>query len=184
MKKGIALLAMLIVLGLLAGCSSKRVVFDYSESADFTQFRTFQYESTNTTLEAQNQLIHTRIVEAIRRNMTASGLTEVDNDPDVYVSYYGSTSEEVRLNTTYMGYSNWSSGHRHSRSRSSMGMSSSTTTATTLTTGTLLIDIWDAQENVLIWRGEVSDSLSGDPGRDSDRINQGVESVLANFPPK
>ena len=179
MKRGIALLTVLIVLGLLAGCSSKSVVFDYSENADFTQYRTFKYEPTNTTLEAQNQLVHTRIVEALRRELTAAGLTEDDQDPDIYVSYYGSTSEEIRLNTTYMGYNSWSSRHRHS-----MGMASSTTTATTLTTGTLLIDIWDARESVLIWRGEVSDSLSGDPGRDADRINRGVESVLSNFPPR
>ena len=179
MKRGLALPTVLIVLGLLAGCSSKRVVFDYSETADFTEFRTFQYKPTETTVEASNQLVHNRIVEAIRREMTAAGLTEADSDPDVYVSYYGSTSEEVRLNTTYMGYNSWSSRHRHS-----MGMASSTTTATTLTTGTLLIDIWDARESVLVWRGEVSDSLSGDPGRDADRLNRAIASVLANFPPK
>lgn len=183
MKRVITLMAAVVLMGLLSGCSTKSVVYDFSETADFTQFQTFQYKSSEATLERNNSLVHTRIVEAIRREMTASGLTETDNDPDVYVSYYGDTNETVRLNTTYMGYSGWSSRHRHYRG-SSMTMVTSTTTATTITTGTLLIDIWDAREPALVWRGEVSSSLSGDPARDADRINNGVAAVLKNFPPQ
>lgn len=182
MKKATFLLAAVVVLGLLAGCSTKSVVYDFSETADFEQFKTFQYKPSESNLEVNSPLVHTRIVEAIRREMVNSGLTEAESDPDVYVSYYGSSSESVRLNTTYMGYSGWSSRHRHYRG-SSMTMVTSTTTATTITTGTLLIDIWDAREPALVWRGEVSSSLSGDPGRDADRINQGVAAVLENFPP-
>lgn len=180
MKRRIALLTVLIVLCLLAGCSSKSVVFDFSETADFTQFRTFQYAPTNTTFESTNPLAHGRIVAAINREMRAAGLTEVDNDPDVFVSYYGGISEETHLTTTHMGYSTWSSHHWHSRG----GMVTSTTTATTLTTGTLIIDIWDARQDVLVWRGEVSDSLTSDPGRNADIINRAIASVLANFPPR
>ena len=183
MKRAFTLLVAMVVLGLLAGCSTKSVVFDYSEAADFSQFRTFQYKSSDSNLEAANPLVHTRIVEAIRREMGNSGLSEVESDPDVFVSYYGSTSESVRLNTTYMGYSGWSSRHWHHRG-SSMSMVTSTTTATTITTGTLLIDIWDAREEALVWRGEVSSSISGDPGRDADRINRGVAAALENFPPR
>ena len=127
MKKATFLLAALIVFGLLTGCSSKNVVYDFSEAADFTQFRTFKYEGSDSNLEVTSPLVHTRIVEAIRREMGNSGLTEDESDPDVYVSYYGNTSETVRLNTTSMGYSNWSSRHHHHRG-GSMSMVTSTTT--------------------------------------------------------
>ena len=113
--------------------------------------------------------------------MVESGLSEVESDPDVHVSYYGSTSQEIRLNSTHTGYSWGSSWHRHGMG---MGMSTSTTTTSTITTGTLLIDIWDARENVLVWRGRVSDTLSGSLGQDADRINNGIAAALAEFPPR
>ena len=171
----------LMLVVLLAGCSSMRVSTDFSEAADFMQFKTFQYKETDFTVATANPLVHARIVEAIRHGIVESGLSEVESDPDVYVSYYGSMSQEIRLNTTSTGYSWGSSRHWHGHG---MGLSTATTTSHTITTGHLLIDIWDAQENILVWRGQVSDTLSGSPGQDADRINRGIASVLSEFPPR
>jgi len=180
-KVRVGLLAVgLLAVGLLSGCSSMRVVTDYSEAADFTQFKTFQYKNTDTTVEGSNPLVHTRIVEALRREMTAAGLTEVESDPDVYISYYGSTSQQVVFNTTHMGYG-WGTSSWH---RSGMSMTSSRTTASTFTSGTLVIDIWDARAKELVWRGEVTDSLSNNPNQNADRINRGIVNALAQFPPR
>ena len=170
----------LLVLGLLAGCSTMKVVTDYSESADFSRFKTFQYRETDMTIADTNPLAHRRIVNAIKQEMIANGLTEVDLDPDVYVTYYGKVEEQIILHSTNLGYSygsnwRWGGGVGHP--------TFPTTIATTYLQGTLVIDIWEAEQKELVWRGVVSDAVSGNPDRDTARINRGISRAFERFPP-
>lgn len=168
----------MLALGLVAGCSTTSVVTDYADDVDFSQFRTFQYKDSGTTMADTNQLAHRRIVNAIRREMTASGLTEVESNPDVYVSYYGRVDEQVVEMTTFTGYNTqgirW---HRHPDDPQWV------TTTTTHRTGTLLIDIWEAAQKQLVWRGTVSDAVSKDPERNNARIDGGIAEAFESFPP-
>ena len=47
-------LYLLMILGLLVGCSTMKVVTDYSESADFSRFKTFQDKETDMTIADRN----------------------------------------------------------------------------------------------------------------------------------
>ena len=169
-----------IAIGLLMGCSSMSVNTDYSVDADFSQFKTFQYQDTEGNLEAKSPLAHQRIVAAVRQQMTASGLTEVDGDPDVFVTYHGATGEQLQFSTMYTGVSGWS-GAGWPRG---MGISSSTTRATTITEGTLVMDVWDAGKNSLVWRGVAQSTLSSNPDRNTSKINRAVERAFRDFPPQ
>ena len=169
----------LAILILLAGCSSMSVFTDYGEGVDFSEFQTFQYRASDTNLADSTPLVHQRIVAAIEREMTASGLTRVDGDPDVFVSYYGSTTEQLQFRTTYTGVSTW--GRR--RRWGSVGMAGSTTRASTFEEGSLIIDVWEADENQLVWRGEITHTLSDNPDRNTEKINNGISKAFRDFPP-
>ena len=184
----------LMLLGLMVGCAGTRIItVDYSPRADFDALKTFQYEDSDMTVATNNPLVHDRIVAAIMNEMFALGFKEVDEYPDVYVTYYSRLDQEVRLHTTTtsMGHSSMghSSMHRSSWYRYSSpwawggSISHSTTTPRTYTTGTLVIDMWKARELELVWRGTVSDLLTGDPGRDADLINRSINAVFLRFPP-
>ena len=164
---------------LLAGCTSMSVQTDYSEDVDFSAFETFQYEESDRSLADVAPLAHQRIGAAIRRGMTDSGLAEVESGPDLHVTYYASTSEQLQFQTTYMGVGGWGRWGRRGR----VGVAGSTTRATTYEQGTLVIDIWQAEENRLVWRGVVTDTLSGNPDRNTDKINRGVARAFEGFPP-
>jgi hypothetical protein len=179
MKRVLLLLA---ALAILAGCSSVRVHTDYAEDADFSQFRTFQYQDGTNTVAVADPLIHQRIVAALRRNMTAAGLTEVESDPDVVVTYHGSTERQIEFRTTYTGGSNWGRSHWGPR-HSGIGVSTSTTRPTTVTQGTLVIDVWEVAGNRLVWRGVVSRSLSSSPNRNTAELNRGIDAAFRRFPP-
>jgi hypothetical protein len=169
-----------IALGLLVGCSTISVNTDYSVDANFSQFKTFQYQDSNNTVEAKAPLAHQRIVAAIKQGMTSSGMTEVDKNPDVLVSYYGSTDQQLRFNTTYTGVGGWGRSSRYM----GMGISSATTTTTTVTEGTLVIDVWDAAKNSMVWRGMATGTLGQNPDRNTAKINSAVERAFRDFPPK
>ncbi len=180
----------LMLLGLLTGCSSTRTItVDYSPRADFDSFKTFQYMDSDVNVTAANPLVHDRIVAAIKEEMLAIGFEEVDEYPDVYVTYYSRLDQEVVLYTTTTSMGHHSSMHRSSWYRYSSpwgwgsSFSHSTTRPRTYTTGTLVIDMWKAREKELVWRGTVSDLLTGDTGRDADLINRSINAVFLKFPP-
>ena len=62
-----------MILGLAAGCSSMRINTDYSEAADFSAFRTFQFKETDDSFAGINQLVHQRIVDTLTQEMKAEG---------------------------------------------------------------------------------------------------------------
>ena len=173
----------LLAVGLVAGCSSLRVNTDFAEGTDFSKFKTFRYKESTNSIASSSPLSHQRIVNAIKRGMTSSGLTEVDENPDVHVTYYGSTDQETHFTTTYSGVNTWHGSNRH-RSSVGFGVTSSTTRPTTVTRGTLVIDIWDASENALLWRSVATSTLSSNPERNTQTINSAVERAFENFPPQ
>ncbi|NIQ79423.1 MAG: DUF4136 domain-containing protein, partial [Anaerolineae bacterium] len=86
-------------------------------------------------------LIHDRLVASIERALEAAGLEKVESGADLFVTYYTSTRQEFRADTTGFGY-----GYppRWNRYGYWGGVSSSTTRVTSYDVGTLVVDIWDA----------------------------------------
>jgi ribosome recycling factor len=64
------------------------------------------------------------------------------------------------------------------------GVASSTTRPITVTQGTLVIDVWDASRNAMIWRSVARGALSSNPQRNAQSINQAVERAFREFPPR
>ncbi len=166
-----------LVLGFLAGCSSMKVNTDFAREADFSSYKTFAYRDTDLSVADTQPLSHERIVNAIKRELQGRGLSEASSNPDVYVTYYGEDKEQIALDTTHMDYGygpGWSWGG---------GFGSSTTTVRSYTQGTLVVDMWDAKEKKLVWRGIVSDTLSDKPEKNIDKINKGLAKVFERYPP-
>lgn len=176
-------LTLLLLSGLVAGCSPVHVTTDFAEGTDFSQFRTFQYRDSTASLASSSPLSHQRIVNAIRAGMVSSGLTEVEQNPDVFVTYYGSTDQQTQFHTTYSSVNTWSGGRRRSHSMGFDGPSS-ITRPMTVTEGTLVIDVWDAARNAMVWRGVATSVLSSDPQQTAQTIAQAVAKALSQFPPK
>jgi hypothetical protein len=49
--------------------------------------------------------------------------------------------------------------------------------------GTLIVDIFDARTQKLIWRGKESDALNGNPAKDEKKLAKDVSGMLKHFPP-
>jgi hypothetical protein len=175
----------LIILLLLSGCSTMKVAADFSQAADFSNFRTFQFKESDMTMAEINPFVHQRIVDAIKREMVAQSFTEVDSNPDVYITYYSKLSEQFVINTTSSGYTHGQRWHqlRWQWGDGGMRRMNTTTTATTYTRGTLVIDMWDAGQQQLVRRGTVSDAISESPEENTELIIHGVSKVFEKYPP-
>ncbi len=158
------------------GCDLKTGV-DYDREADFSQITTYGW--TGKQHPEINDLVHNRIVAAVRSQLERKGLSEADSDPDVFVIYYVDDDQRTVIDTTHHGYgfgSAWYWG-------GDIGMSSSTSTVRTYTEGTLIVDIYRAEDKQLIWRGTVTGTVSDNPQKNEQNINKGLAKLFQEFPP-
>jgi hypothetical protein len=75
----------------------------------------------------------------------------------VTVAAFGQLKNEQRLNTFYDGWGGWRWG--------GMGTGMATTTTENTPAGTLNVDMFDTQLKKLIWRGQTTKTLAGNPKR-------------------
>ncbi|MGE5276059.1 MAG: DUF4136 domain-containing protein [Acidobacteriota bacterium] len=172
-----ALLA--VALAAATACSSITTSADYDKGANFSQYKTYAWKDVDA---KQNELIENRIKGAVDSQLAAKGLRKVEANPDLWVVYHTRLSEQTQINTydTGWGYGWGWRGYGYGGG----GMSS--TTVSKIPVGTLIVDLVDAKENQLKWRGTASKTL--DPSATVDEreknVNAAAEKMFAGYPPK
>jgi hypothetical protein len=61
------------------------------------------------------------------------------------------------------------------------GPTSVTTDVVTYDTGTLVVDIWDAEQQELVWRGSYSKVFSEDPEKAEKQVDAAIESMAKRW---
>jgi len=172
-----------VALGLLmvAGPAfAQKVYIDYDKNYDFSKIETFAWQDQSDSIEGQNPLLHSRIKNAIEHYLSMGGITQVDGDPSIYVTYHTSTKENVSLNTTTLGYGypgGWYGGYY-----GAMGMGTSTTSVSTYETGTLIVDGWDAKSKELVWRGTATNiTVTDNPDKMQKKVDSALEKIVKKW---
>ncbi len=171
---GIAAVAVLIAVP----AAAQKVQIDYDKTVDFSKYKTFAWgESPETSLRRVSPLMHSRLKNAIEDEFAKGGIMQVEpnENPDFFITYHTNSKDEVRYNTTSLGYGygpGWYWGG---------GLGSSTTTAYTYTKGTLIIDIWDAKTKNLIWRGVSTATVPENPEKGAKLIDKTIEKLAKRW---
>jgi len=166
-------LGLLIVIGLAAlPAAAQKVTIDYAHDYDFKSVKTFQFVESKDS-KASDSLMDGRIKDAIINRLTESGLTQVESDPNIYVTYGITTQKNAVYNTTSMGYGGYGLGWRGW----GMGMGSSTTTESTYTEGTLIVDAYDSGDKKLVWRGTGTVTVKAKP----EKVTQQIDNIITKL---
>ena len=154
---------------------AQKVDIDYAHEYDFGSIKTFQYVNTEDS-NAQNPMMADRIEAMIKKELTEGGLTEVDTNPDIMVTYHVTTADQKSYTTSSFGYGGYGGGWGGWGYPYGYGpsMATATTTERTYTEGTLIIDAYDAAEKKMIWRGTGTVTVKDNPQK---RIKQ-VEKIF------
>jgi hypothetical protein len=177
----------LIVLPLLflQACSGITVSQDYEKEYNFTGLKTFAWMPTddNDYGVKDNDLVDKRIRTAIENNLLAKSYRLVDSyTPDFFISYHLTVEQKI----TSSGVTGGVSIGRSSYGRyGGVGMSTGSDVRA-YDQGTMLIDVTIPLGDKLVWRGVATQSVSDhtSPEESTVRINETVEKILAQFPPK
>jgi len=177
----------LTLLVLFTGCSGIEVSQDYDMAADFSNLKTFTWylakQKKTGDLRVDNPLLDSRIRKAVEKSLAQKGYQKIiKGTPDFYVSYkYGILtrirSERVR---TGIGF-----GFGGSGSFGGIGIGTGSDVRE-YDEGMLVIDITDTKNQKLLWRGTGTRRVSrhSDPEKTTKEVNENVDKILAQFPPK
>ena len=150
---------------------AQQVKTDYDRGADFSRYKTYSWEKVQT----QDELWVDRIKEAVNAALAAKGLTPVESGGDISVVAIEMTKNQRTLNTFYDGFGGgWRWGG---------GFGNATTTVDNYKVGTLVVDLFDANNKNLIWRGSSSDTLSDKSDKNIKNLDKGVHKMFEHFPP-
>ena len=159
--------------------AAQKVHVDYDRDYVNKDYKTFAWGKTpETSLAEESPLMHSRIKNAIEYYLTEGGRLEDKTNPDVYVTYHTNTQEEVRYSTTSFGYG-YGAGWGWDPYWGG-GMSTSTT-AHTYERGSLIIDIWDAEDKKMIWRGTATAVVTQNPEKAAKQIDKALKKMIKQY---
>jgi hypothetical protein len=162
-----------LTLVLATASFAQQVKTDYDHSANFGQYKTYSWEKVQT----KDPLLVDRIKDAVNSTLAAKGWTLVASGGDVEVFAIETTQNQQSLDTFYNGFGGgrrWGFGG---------GFGDATTTVETYKVGTLVIDLFDAKTEKLIWRSSSSDTLSDKADKNTKNLDKGVNKMFQHFPP-
>jgi len=183
MKKALGLVFVLALAATPA--MAQKVTIDYAHDYDFEAIKTFQYVPTDDSDVKGNDLMDQRIEDMIKKELREGGGTEVQSNPDIYVTYHFTSKENTSYNTTsmgYGGYGGYGGGWGGWGGYGGMGgMGSSTTYATTYTEGTLIVDLYDPETKKLVWRGTGTVTVKAKPEKQIKQVDKILTKIGAKW---
>jgi len=163
------ILCLLLMSGLMS-CSSVTVKSDFDANANFAAYKTFDF-MPHPNKPGGNPLNEKRVEAAIEQQLVAKGLQKQSvSKPDLLVAYHTNVKDKIDVDTY---------GYRYGRYGRRVG---TRTTVREYQQGTLVVDLVDAKEKELVWRGwakgEANDSVA------KEKIDDTIAKILEEYPPE
>ena len=147
------------------GMSSKS---DYEKNFDFSQLRTFAFKTDRASNDplSTNTLEAGRIQNALAAQLKANGFSQAQQNPDFIVAFYSRSKQKTQVESSGFGPGfgfgrgfGWGYGVPF-RERWRYGFGPDIWTSN-YTQGCVMADVIDAKTNEVVWRGVVTDTISG-----------------------
>lgn len=187
MKVITKLLTFAIVATLMAACSSVKITTDYDKTVDFTKLKTFEYYGwADGSDKILNDLEKRRIEAAFGDEFKKRGLKYVESGGDMIVLLHIMTQDKTQYNatTTGMGYGGYYGYGPRWGWGPGMTMSTTTVSEYNYTVGTLVIDIFDATEEKLIWESIATKTVDDNPETREKNVPKIIAKIMAPYPIK
>ena len=186
------------------------VHYNYDRGANFAAYRTYQWvdepsSQTNVTPTtglpridlpgggplsvnagtSDDQLIRQDIQRAVDEQLAQKGLTKVESNADLLVTYHGAIRQEQSINLSAFGtgsgpWGGWGGGW------GGLGSGTVTGQTSTIPIGTLVVDLYDPARKQLVWRGDASKSIDvkKDPDKNFRNLQKAMAKLFRNYPPQ
>ena len=156
--------------------SAQDVKIDFDKAFDFSTVKTY---AISIGTKWGNDLSERRVLTEIDEAIAAKGWKKVDAaQANAIVVLHGATQTKRSANTFYSG------GYGGYGYRGFGGMGTSQTVVSEYAVGTLVVDIFDAKNKQLIFRGIAEDEISDNAEKNAKRLEKASTKLFKDFPPK
>jgi Domain of unknown function (DUF4136) len=171
------LLCLLIVLASV-GAQAQKIKVEYDKSLDFSKFKTFALDLKQ---DSAKPMLRAAILAAVQDDLLKRGLKQVNDNPDLFVQVYGAVDSD--FSATYIDPI-YGSGIPPLNYGITMWYGiPGTVTTVVIHKGTLVVDLIDAAQKKLVWRGIAKEKLSSDNRQKLlDQVNTSVEKMFKQYP--
>lgn len=187
MKNVISSILFIFSVALFSSCSDGiTVTSDFDKSVDFESYKTFGFmpwpQENNALI---NEFDKKRIIDAMRAEFIARGMTEVPGPSgDIALNVF-ITAEMKTETQAYTNYYNNGYGYYYSPYRG-MGGGTSTTTVRDVdyVVGTVIIDVFEVAGKKLIWQGIGQGVVDESPNskKKDENVDYAVMKILSPYP--
>ena len=146
----------------------QQVSVNYNHSQSFSQFHTYAWGSNNAN-QIQNSILAQVAMQNIDTALQGKGLQKVaeNQNPDLLVTANGGMKEQTSYSA--MGMRGFGGG---------MG----TITPEQNVIGTMIVDLYDAKNQSLVWRGLAQDTLSNNGNKNQQTVQKAVTKMFKQWP--
>jgi len=169
----------LLALSLLGvGAEAQKIKVEFDKSIDFTKFRTFAWAP----LDASSRpMLVAAIAGAVESELASRGLKRETENPDLYIEMYGAVDSDAAVSYSDL-YSGYGGIPPFDQSFVMWGAVPGTTTTVVVHKGQLVVDLIDASQRKLAWRGIAKEKLSDNRTKLVNQVNTAVEKMFQKYP--
>ena len=165
----------IVLIVLLASCSSVKVNYDYDKTVDFSSYSTYNYYSDMQS--GLSQLDEKRLLNALDSTLKARGY-RLAEEPELFINIISNEYRSAPNNNVGVGLGG---GGRNVGGGISVGLPLGGPNMQR----SIQIDLVDAQRDALVWQAVESGLReNASPSVREDKLRAVVKKVFSKFPPK
>lgn len=172
--------ALLLVL-LTLPAAAQKIYIDYDNATAFSEYKTYGYRETQKDLRRVSPSLHEDVVDWLTGYAEEGGLKRDDSEPDVYVAYYAAYYGELRLVLGDLQYTYGEGFVPGAYWDGGVGTRDVTKKSFTFKEGTVVIDIWDRERGMLVWRGMATAALKKDYHKNEAKLAKALDKLMKKW---
>jgi hypothetical protein len=175
------MLPIALLLLLSTAAHAQKIKVEYDKNVDFSQFKTYAWDEFGQ--ETNKPLLRLAIQGAIEDDLNKRGLKKVDSNPDLRIQAYGAVDSDAAVTYHDMYYGPGGIAP-FDQSFLMYGAIPGSVTTAVVHKGQLVVDLLDANQKKLVWRGMSTQKLSEQRSKLLNQVNTAVEKMFAQYPVK
>lgn len=172
-------LTLLALVALSLAAEGQKIKVEFDKNLNFANFRTYAFGPHGA---VSRPMLVGAIAGAIEEELTARGLQRNTEHPDLYIQMYGAVDSDMAVSYTDL-YSGYAGGiPPFDQSFLLWGAMPGATTTVVLHKGQLVVDLIDASQKKVAWRGIATENLSDNRKKVVKQVNTAVEKMFKKYP--
>jgi hypothetical protein len=174
-------IAIAVVLIAANGAYAQKIKVEFDKTVDFAKLKTYAWDPTPQA--SAKPVLVAAIKGVVNEELVKRGLTQVAENPDLYIAMYGAVDSDMAVTYSDLYYGPWGIP-AFDQSFMMWGAIPGTTNTAVVHNGQLIVDLIDAAHKKLAWRGIATQKLSEQQMKLVEQVNTAVVKLFAKYPPK